>query len=422
MSQTMMSVSSLNTKIKSLLEATFMHTMVEGEVASVTYHTSGHLYFSIKDEKSSIKCVMWRSSVAKMKFRIEKGMHIVVEGSVSVYTPRGEYQFQSVRIEPYGQGALALAYEQLKQKLKDKGYFDASGKKPIPKHIQKIALVTAKESAALHDMLKIIQKRWAMVEVSIVDTLVQGEKAGTQIARALQYADSLGVDVVVVGRGGGSAEDLWAFNEEVVADAIYAMQTPVVSAVGHEVDTMISDFVADLRAPTPSAAMEMILPDMHELLYGLDELQERMKQHFTQILQTKIAQVEHLKERLYNASPTQKIKAIEEQFAQQKELFTRTVQYKIQNLQGLLPSIYAHYVQQKEFVLQKKSQSLHTLEEQLKLYNPKLKSKEGWAQISYQDKVRSLKDIEKGEKFILEDEFVRMQVLCLDKIDIKFTS
>ena len=180
MSQSMMSVSSLNTKIKSLLEATFMHTLVEGEVASVTYHTSGHLYFSIKDDKSSIKCVMWRSSVAKMKFRIEKGMHIVVEGSISVYTPRGEYQFQTVRIEPYGQGALALAYEQLKEKLKEKGYFSRERKKNIPKHIQKLALVTAKDSAALHDMLKIIEQRWPLLEVTIVDTLVQGEQAAPQ--------------------------------------------------------------------------------------------------------------------------------------------------------------------------------------------------------------------------------------------------
>jgi len=266
-----MSVSSLNTKIKSLLEATFMHTLVEGEVASVTYHTSGHLYFSIKDDKSSIKCVMWRSSVSKMKFRIEKGMHIVVEGSVSVYTPRGEYQFQTVRIEPYGQGALALAYEQLKNKLKEKGYFAVDNKKPIPKHIQKIALVTAKDSAALHDMLKIIEKRWPLLEVVIIDTLVQGEIASRQIAHGLQYADTLNADVVVVGRGGGSAEDLWAFNEEVVADAIFAMQTPIVSAVGHEVDTLISDFVADLRAPTPSAAMEMILPDISEIRYMLDD-------------------------------------------------------------------------------------------------------------------------------------------------------
>jgi len=140
----MMSVSSLNTKIKSLLEATFMHTLVEGEVASVTYHTSGHLYFSIKDDKSSVKCVMWRSSVARMKFRIEKGMQIVVDGSVSVYTPRGEYQFQTVRIEPAGQGALALAYEQLKKKLKAKGYFDSSRKKALPKIPKHLALVTAK--------------------------------------------------------------------------------------------------------------------------------------------------------------------------------------------------------------------------------------------------------------------------------------
>ena len=303
MSQAMMSVSSLNTKIKSLLEATFMHILVEGEVASATYHSSGHLYFSIKDKGSSIKCVMWRSAVAKMKFRIEKGMHIVVEGSVSVYTPRGEYQFQTVRIEPYGQGALALAYEQLKEKLKEKGYFDAQKKQAIPKHIQKIALVTAKESAALYDMLKIIEKRWPLLEVMVIDTLVQGEKAGTQIAKSLAYADSLGVDVVVVGRGGGSAEDLWSFNEEVVADAIFMMQTPVVSAVGHEVDVMISDHVADLRAPTPSAAMEMILPDVQEIHYTLSEISERFSYTIRLKLQYSVGDLKHVEEKLLRSSP-----------------------------------------------------------------------------------------------------------------------
>ncbi|HHD78037.1 MAG TPA: exodeoxyribonuclease VII large subunit [Epsilonproteobacteria bacterium] len=411
----MMSVSSLNTKIKSLLEATFMHTLVEGEVASVTYHTSGHLYFSIKDDKSAIKCVMWRSSVSRMKFRIEKGMHIVVEGSVSVYTPRGEYQFQTVRIEPYGQGALALAYEQLKEKLKQKGYFDASRKKAIPKHLEKIVLVTAKESAALHDMLKIIEKRWALLDVIIVDTLVQGEDASTQIARSLRYADTLDADVVVVGRGGGSAEDLWSFNEERVADAIFHMHTPVVSAVGHEVDVMISDFVADLRAPTPSAAMEMILPDSREILYTLNELNERYSYSLREILQRKTREVNHVEELVLSTSPLRKLMEIVEKFNIQKQEFKRILTYKIESFSSQLPEIHARYKEQISLQIQRKEQYLSVITQKFKMHNPTLQCHDGWAQISYMGKKVPLKRVEIDKKFILDDGQIRVEALCLSK-------
>ena len=392
-----------------------MHTLVEGEVATVTYHTSGHLYFSIKDDKSSMKCVMWRSSVAKMKFRIEKGMHIVVEGSVSVYTPRGEYQFQTVRIEPYGQGALALAYEQLKKKLKEQGYFDTSRKKPIPKHIHKIALVTAKDSAALHDMLKIIEKRWRALDVTIIDTLVQGEQAKVQIAHALRYADSLNVDVVVLGRGGGSAEDLWAFNEEVVAQALYEMQTPTVSAVGHEVDTLISDFVADLRAPTPSAAMEMILPDMAEIQYGLDEISTRYRYSLEQNMQKKVEALKHLEELVLRASPFLRLVQIDETFRAQKNELKRMLENKIEYFSAKIPEIKNVYKERIKLKMQDKERYLALLNEKVKLSNPKLNCHEGWAQISYMGKKVSLDSLEIEKTFILEDESMRVEALCLRK-------
>ena len=415
---TMTSVTSLNTKIKSLLEATFMHTLVEGEVSSATYHSSGHLYFSIKDDKSAIKCVMWRSSVAKMKFRIEKGMHIVVEGSVSVYTPRGEYQFQTLRIEPYGQGALALAYEQLKTKLKEKGYFDAQNKKPIPKHIKKIALVTAKDSAALHDMLKIIEKRWPLLDVVIVDTLVQGDQAGAQIAHGLQYADGLGADVVVVGRGGGSAEDLWAFNEEVVANALYGMQTPVVSAVGHEVDTLISDYVADLRAPTPSAAIEMILPDISEIRYALDEMSDRLQQIVTQKLSQKTMALENLEASLRRISPKQKLKAIEIQFSEQRDAFERTMGYTVQTMQNKIPRLKETLSQQMAFTLQKNVQAFAHMQAQLKIHNPALKSKEGWGEVLVDNRRTALKSLKKEDVFVVQDVDVRIEAKVLSSTSL----
>ncbi len=415
MSQSMMSVSSLNTKIKSLLEATFMHILVEGEVASVTYHTSGHIYFSVKDKESSIKCVMWRSSVTKLKFRLEKGMHIVIEGSVGVYTPRGEYQFYAVHIEPYGKGALALAYEQLKERLKAKGYFDAQRKKPIPKHIRKIALVTAKESAALHDMLKIIEHRWPLLEVVIVDTLVQGDEAAAQIAHALYYADSLSVDVVVVGRGGGSAEDLWSFNEEMVADALFTMQTPVVSAVGHEVDVMISDFVADLRAPTPSAAMEMILPDMREILYTLNELVERFTYAMNQKLQHLARELKHAEEVLLRSSPSRQLKETQIEFSRVEEEFKRIMTYKLERFSSLLPELHKKYRQNLVFILEQKSQYLEYMDKKLRMNDPKLQCRKGWAQISAEGKTIELSAIEVNQKFTVQDAETRIEALCLSK-------
>jgi len=401
MSQPMMSVSSLNTKIKSLLEATFMHILVEGEVASVTYHTSGHIYFSIKDQQSSIKCVMWRSSVSKLKFRIEKGMHIVIEGSIGVYTPRGEYQFYAVHVEPYGKGALALAYEQLKERLKEKGYFDAQRKKPIPKHVRKIALVTAKESAALHDMLKIIEHRWPLLEVVIVDTLVQGDEAPAKIAKALRYADSLGVDVVVVGR--------------MVADAIFTMQTPIVSAVGHEVDVMISDFVADLRAPTPSAAMEMILPDMKEILYTLNELTERFTYVINQKLLHLVRELKHTEEILLRSSPSRQLKETQTEFKRLEEEFKRVMTHKLERFSSSLPEMYRKYRQNMVFILEQKSQYLEYVEKKLRMNDPKLQCRKGWAQISVEEKTIELSAIEVNQTFMVQDAETRIEALCLSK-------
>ena len=415
MSLDLMTVSSLNTKIKSLLEATFMHTMVEGEVASVTYHTSGHLYFSIKDDKSAIKCVMWRSSVSRMKFRVEKGMHIVVEGSVSVYTPRGEYQFQTVRIEPYGKGALALAFEQLKERLKAKGYFDTQRKKPIPKQIQRIALVTAKESAALHDMLKVTEKRWPLAEIIIVDTLVQGDTAAGQIASALRYADTLDVDVVVVGRGGGSAEDLWCFNEEIVADAIFAMNTPVVSAVGHEVDVLISDYVADLRAPTPSAAMEMILPDMHEILYTLSEYEERFKHALESKLAQSMRELRHMEEMLQRTSPLRKLEESKIEFKRIEEEFKRLISYKMERFELALPNLKNTFSQTVHFILQQKEQHLDYVQKKFQMSDPHLQCRTGWAQVSRKGKSITLDAIEKNETFTLEDAQTKIEAICIDK-------
>jgi len=413
-----MTVTSLNTKIKSLLETTFMHISVEGEISSVTYHNSGHIYFSIKDKNSSLKCVMFRSNANRLKFRLERGQHIIVNGSISVYTPRGEYQLMTVSVEPFGQGALALAYEQLKERLQQKGYFDVQRKKPQPKYIKKLALVTASKSAALQDMLKVIDKRWRLLEVIVIDTLVQGDKSAPQIAEALAFADTLGCDAIVVGRGGGSKEDLWAFNEEVVADAIFNLNTFVVSAVGHEVDVLISDFVADLRAPTPSAAIEMILPDQNEVLYTLSELQNRYARTMGQILANKEQTLNALTQEFARQSVSRKIAMVEREFKNLEEEFQRVMEYKLAQFEAKITPLPQLLRENFEYALQVKTQTLNSLEQKMRLYDPKLKQKDGWAEVVLNEKKVALSEIKESDRFSLVDMTVKLEVVCVSKESI----
>ena len=393
-----------------------MHISVEGEIASVTYHqASGHIYFSIKDDESAIKCVMFRSNAQKLKFHLEKGEHIVVEGSVGVYTPRGEYQFYAVHIEPFGKGALALAFEQLKEKLKQKGYFDKERKKPIPKFIEKIVLVTAKESAALHDMLKIIEKRWPLVSVTIVDTLVQGERAPEEIARALAYADKLGADVIVTGRGGGSTEDLWAFNEEVVADALFRLETVVVSAVGHEVDFLISDFVSDLRAPTPSAAIEMLLPDKQELLYALDEQIVRFGERMDQILFHKEQIVRQRLEALQRFSIERRLTQLYSEYSTLGERYREVMTYRLKHCVISLAPLSDSIRQQFSFVMAQKERQSSVLMQQYLSSNPRKRAKKGWAKISLDGKSVTLDRIEPEMIFTVEDANTKIEAVCRRK-------
>jgi exodeoxyribonuclease VII large subunit len=392
-----------------------MHILVEGEVSSVTYHNSGHVYFSIKDQNSSIKCVMFRSNASRMKFRLERGQHVIVNGSISVYTPRGEYQLLTVSIEPFGRGALELAYEQLKEKLQAKGYFDPRYKKPQLKYIKKIALVTASKSAGLQDMLKIIDKRWRLVDIVIIDTLVQGDKSAPQIAEALAFADTLGCDAIVVGRGGGSREDLWAFNEEIVADAIFNLNTFVVSAVGHEIDVLISDFVADLRAPTPSASIEMIFPDQNEVLYTLSEMQERYDRAIKQIIYNKERALKSLNQELQRNSVSRKISEVETQFLQIEDELKRLISYKLVQCESELLSLPKQLKDNFEYALQVKTQNLKSLEQKMRLYDPKLKQKDGWGEILLNGKRVELSTINEDDRFVISDTKIKLEVACIKK-------
>jgi exodeoxyribonuclease VII large subunit len=272
-----LSVTGLTALIRGVLEENFEHVWVEGEVSNLAAPASGHLYFTLKDAGAQVRCVVFRASSRALKFRIANGMGLVLKGRVSVYDQRGEYQFIAEYLEPKGIGALQLAFAQLKEKLAREGLFDESRKRPIPGLPGSIGVVTSPSGAAIHDILTVLKRRHAGIGVLIRPVKVQGEGAAEEIAEAIRdFNRYRQVDVLIVGRGGGSTEDLWAFNEEVVARAIHDSRIPVISAVGHEIDFTIADFVADLRAPTPSAAAEMVVRSREELDLQLTHLSRRL--------------------------------------------------------------------------------------------------------------------------------------------------
>ncbi len=279
------SVSQVNEYIKMLLEGnpTLKNIWVAGEISGAKLYASGHLYFSVKDEDSVLSAVMFRSSLMNTDFQPRDGMRVLVHGRLSAYPPRGQYQLVADRMIPDGAGAMALAFEQLKQKLSAEGLFDPARKKPIPTHPKRIGVVTSPSGAAIHDIIRVAGGRNSSVEIILYPSLVQGDRAAASLVSGVRYFNQMkdhpeqGVDLIIVGRGGGSAEDLWVFNHEALAREIAASELPVVSAVGHEVDFSISDFVADLRAATPSAAAELTVPDSADAKRYVDNLHARLR-------------------------------------------------------------------------------------------------------------------------------------------------
>jgi exodeoxyribonuclease VII large subunit len=280
-----LSVSQLTSLVRGVLEENFDHVWVEGEVSNLSLPASGHCYFTLKDSGAQLRCVMFRASARALRFRLQDGMGLVVRGRLSVFEPRGEYQLIVEYLEPRGVGALQLAFAQLKERLAREGLFDEVRKRPLPRLPQRIGIVTSATGAAIHDVLHVLRRRFANLEVLLCPVRVQGEGAAAEIAQAIRdFNRYREVDVLIVGRGGGSMEDLWAFNEEVVARAIHQSRIPVISAVGHEVDFTIADFVADLRAPTPSAAAELVVRSKSELEAEVDALRHRLEQAMQHLL------------------------------------------------------------------------------------------------------------------------------------------
>ena len=290
-----LSVSQLNTYIKALIDgsAPLKKLYISGEISNFTYYyRTGHMYLTLKDEKSQLKAVMFASYAERLKFQPQNGMKVICLGRVSVYEKSGEYQLYIEDMQPEGLGALYLAYNQLKEKLEREGLFDSSLKKPIPKYPKKIGVATSNTGAAVEDIKNITARRYPLAELVIVPTIVQGEYAPADIVRSLRILDSMGdIDVIILGRGGGSAEDLWAFNDERVARAVAECEAPIVSAVGHETDTTICDFVADLRAPTPSAAAELICPDIREMMADIAVIKDRLNAQINYIVDDQLQRV-----------------------------------------------------------------------------------------------------------------------------------
>ncbi len=406
-----LSVDGLNEQIKNLLETTFMRTFVEGELSRVTYHNSGHVYFTLKDSSSSISCVMFKGNASRLKFRLEEGLKVVLEAAITVYKPRGQYQLNVISAEPSGQGALALAFEQLKSKLQDQGYFAPEHKKEIPKYIMSLGLVTSETGAALQDMLRVAASRWPLVKISIYDAIVQGESAPNSIARGIKAADKNGHDAIVVGRGGGSMEDLWGFNEEIVANSIYHCKTPIISAVGHEIDWVISDYVADLRAPTPSAAMEMILPDRNEILLNIDVLMQQLTRTQAQRLQRAQEQIAHLKSSYAQNSIENRLKMKLDDVKQIKSMFNQKMNYNLESARREISPLLDMIPRRMQSVLQAKSQDLKQLQTAFSTQDPALKNKKGFAQVSQEGKIIELEGLHEGEHFEVMTDKVNIKAL-----------
>ncbi len=304
------SVTEINQYIKNLFmrDKILSFIQIKGEVSNCKYHTSGHIYFTLKDAQGQLACVMFAGQRRGLNFRLEEGQSVVASGSINVYERDGKYQLYATGIVLDGQGMLYEKFERLKRQLEEEGLFDREHKKPIPPYPRKVGIVTASTGAAIQDIVNISKRRNPYVQLVLYPAQVQGQGAAESVARGIAVLDRLGVDTIIVGRGGGSIEDLWAFNEELVARAIYRCNTPIISAVGHETDITIADFVSDLRAPTPSAGAELAVNDYQLFLDTLREYGRKLARELTQKLKAARSRTDQLRLRLFYASPAYQIK------------------------------------------------------------------------------------------------------------------
>ena len=343
MAKNVYSVRQVNAYIKNMFVQDFMlnRIYVKGEVSNCKYHMSGHIYFSLKDESGAIACVMFAGERRTgLTFRMQEGQKVIVLGSVSVYERDGRYQLYAKEILPDGEGDLYRRYEQLKRELEEMGMFSPEYKQPIPFYNRKIGIVTAPTGAAIRDIMNISRRRNPYVQLILYPALVQGEQAAESIVKGIQTLDDYGVDVMIVGRGGGSIEDLWAFNEEIVARAIFECRTPVISAVGHETDTTIADYVADLRAPTPSAAAELAVVDYRQLMESMRIFKSQLADRVEQKILRNRDRAKYLQARLLQVSPQYQLREKRQYAADLNDKMRQAFSDKIKDRRHML-ALYA---------------------------------------------------------------------------------
>lgn len=372
-----LSVSQINFYIKSIIEndGSLQFVLVTGEISNLTVHQrSGHIYLSLKDRNSVISAVMFAGNARRLKFRLENGMKVICRGRISVYEPSGRYQLYIEDMQPDGVGALALAFEQLKSDLEKKGLFDPAHKKPLPKFPKTIGVITSPTGAAVQDITNIIRRRFPSADIVLAPVLVQGESAPEQLVRAVnKFSASKIADVVIIGRGGGSAEDLWAFNDEQLAYAVYNCETPIISGVGHETDFTVCDFVADVRASTPSAAAELAVPDRQELM----SYYFKQKQYISAMLDRKIKtaqlRLENQQRRMSASSPKLKAEQLEKQLSAKSEKLTRFMNIYISDKEnkliaakGKLDGLNPLNVLNRGYAIAEKDEKIITSSKQLK--------------------------------------------------------
>ena len=372
-----LSVSQINFYIKSIIEndGSLQFVLVTGEISNLTVHQrSGHIYLSLKDSNSVISAVMFAGNARRLKFRLENGMKVICRGRISVYEPSGRYQLYIEDMQPDGVGALTLAFEQLKKSLAQKGLFDNAHKKPLLKFPKTIGVITSPTGAAVHDITNIIRRRFPSADIVLAPVLVQGESAPEQLVRAVnKFSASKIADVVIIGRGGGSAEDLWAFNDEQLAYAVYNCETPIISGVGHETDFTVCDFVADVRASTPSAAAELAVPDRQELM----SYYFKQKQYISAMLDRKITtaqlRLENQQRRMSASSPKLKAEQLEKQLSAKSEKLTRFMNIYISDKEnkliaakGKLDGLNPLNVLNRGYAIAEKDEKIITSSKQLK--------------------------------------------------------
>ena len=375
-------VSELTYKIKFLLEDSFPDIMVQGEISTLKQSFNGHYYFTLKDEDAQLPCVMWRSTAAKYGELLEHGKHVILGGDIQVYPPHGKYQLIVNLVEEAGLGALQQAFERLKRKLHEEGLFNEALKKPIPKFSETIGVITSATGAAFQDIRSTLEARYPLVQIKLYHASVQGDRAKGELVKGVNFFnEKMPVDLIILGRGGGSLEDLWPFNEEIVARAIYRSETPVISAVGHEVDFSISDFVADARAATPTHAATLAVPDSTELKFKVDDLSQRIIYRQEQILSGS-------KERVRALMRTHALLAVKEKVNQYKEL-TERYRQRIEHTS--------------RYNLMKRKETWQALAHRLEQENPKKPLEKGFTRILQEGQwIRKQADLQTGESFEIE--------------------